>query len=65
MKHFILSLVALFLTIGCIAQTNDVTEAQNLAQRLSPRLAEKVVFQKIKTLLRKLPALFDVVRRRG
>ena len=48
MKHFIFSFIALFLSIGSFAQTDDVTEAQNLAQRLSPRLAEKVVFQKIK-----------------
>jgi alpha-N-acetylglucosaminidase len=49
MKHLFISLIALFLTIGSFAQSNDVVEAQNLAARLSPRLAEKVVFQKIKS----------------
>ena len=49
MKRFIISFVTLFLAIGSFAQTGDVTEAQNLARRLSPRLAEKVIFQKIKS----------------
>lgn len=49
MKHFIITLVTLFIGAGSWAQNNDVTEAQDLAARLSPRLAEKVIFQKIKS----------------
>ena len=49
MKHFIITLATLFIVAGSWAQNNDVTEAQDLAARLSPRLAEKVIFQKIKS----------------